>query len=305
VIVDPTAQFEELRPALFLLAYRMLGTRSDAEDVVQEAYLRWLDATETDIRLPKAYLTTVVARLSLDALKSARRKREVYVGPWLPEPIVEPFGAQRLEMAESISIAFLHVLELLSPTERIAFLLREVFDASYAELAQALDVTEENSRQIVTRARRRIQAKRPRFTVDHDLHRHILQKFLMACASGNQAQLTELLRHDAVMYSDGGGKTKTALNPIVGADHIARFFIGLERKGLLGNIRTEFAAVNGQPGVLLFVNDHLESIVSLALNEEYKIATIFLVVNPDKLHSNAPGILHESFGALPPLNLPK
>ena len=282
-MVDRTAQFEELRKILFLLAYRMLGTRSDAEDVVQEAYLRWLDATETDIRLPKAYLTTVVARLSLDALKSARRKREVYTGPWLPEPIVEPFGAQRLEMAESISIAFLHVLELLSPTERIAFLLREVFDASYAELAQTLDITEENSRQIVTRARRRIQAKRPRFTVDHDQHRDILQKFLMACASGNQAQLTELLRHDAVMYSDGGGKTKAALNPIVGADHIARFFIGLERKGLLGNIRTEFAAVNGQPGVLLFVNDHLESIVSLALNEEYKIATIFLVVNPDKL----------------------
>ena len=163
--MDRTAQFERLRPSLFLLAYRMLGARTDAEDIVQDAYLRWLDASADEIRSPRAYLLTVVSRLSLDALKSARRKREVYPGQWLPEPLVEPLGAQRLEMAESLSIAFLHVLELLSPAERIAFLLREVFDASYAELAQTLDTSEENCRQIVMRARKHVQEQRPRFTV--------------------------------------------------------------------------------------------------------------------------------------------
>ena len=268
----------------------MLGSRSDAEDVVQDAYLRWLDAPAEEIRLPKAYLMTVVSRLSLDALKSARRKREVYTGPWLPEPLVESFGSQRLEMVETLSIAFLHVLELLSPTERIAFLLREVFDASYGELAQALDTTEENCRQIVMRARKRVQAKRPRFTVDYDRHRQVLQHFLMACSSGDPARLAELLRQDAVMYSDGGGKASAALNPIVGADHIGRFFAGLEKKGLLRGMRAEFVAVNGQPGAVLFSGDHLESVVTLAIDEHQKIVNIFLVVNPDKLPRELPGL---------------
>jgi RNA polymerase sigma-70 factor (ECF subfamily) len=263
----------------------MLGSPSDAEDVVQDAYLRWLDAGTDEIRFPKPYLMTVVSRLSLDALKSARRKREIYTGPWLPEPLVEPFGAQRLEMAESLSIAFLHVLELLSPTERIVFLLREVFDASYAELARTLDTTEENCRQIVMRARKHVQEKRPRFTVDHEHHSQILQQFLMACSSGNPAQLTQLLRQDAVMYSDGGGKSTAALNPIVGADHIARFFVGLERKGLLRGIRAEIVTVNGQPGALLFSGDRLESVVNLELDEHRKIINIFLIVNPNKLPS--------------------
>jgi RNA polymerase sigma-70 factor, ECF subfamily len=160
--VDRTSQFEELRRHQFLLAYRMLGTRADAEDVVQEAYLRWLNASDAEIRMPKSFLMMVVSRLSLDALKSAQRKREVYTGQWLPEPLIEPLGAKRLEMAESLSIAFLHMLELLSPTERIAFLLREIFDAPYTELAETLETSEENCRQIVTRARKRIQIKRPR-----------------------------------------------------------------------------------------------------------------------------------------------
>ena len=175
--MDRTAQFEELRGSLFLLAYRMLGTRTDAEDVVQDAYLRWLNASDGEIRMPKSYLMTVVSRLSLDALKSAQRKREVYTGPWLPEPLVEPYGVQRLEMAESLSIAFLHVLELLSPAERIAFLLREVFDISYTELAETLENSEENCRQIVARARKHVHAQRPRFTVDRDQHSQVLQEF--------------------------------------------------------------------------------------------------------------------------------
>jgi RNA polymerase sigma-70 factor (ECF subfamily) len=193
-------------------------------------------------------------------------------------------------MVETLSIAFLHILELLSPTERIAFLLREVFDASYGEVAQALDTTEENCRQVVMRARKRVQAKRPRFTVDYDRHRQVLQHFLMACSSGNPARLTELLRQDAVMYSDGGGKASAALNPIVGADHIARFFAGLEKKGLLRGMRAEFVTVNGQPGAVLFSGDRLESVVTLAIDEHQKIVNIFLVVNPDKLPRELPGL---------------
>lgn len=281
--MDRTAQFEELRGSLFLLAYRMLGTRSDAEDVVQEAYLRWRKASDEEIRLPKSYLTTVVSRLSLDALKSAQRKREVYVGEWLPEPLVEPCGTQRLELAESLSIAFLHVLESLSPSERIAFLLREIFEASYAEIAKTLETTEDNCRQIVARARKHIQAKRPRFTPNHQTHTQVLHEFLSACASGNTAQLTALLCRDAVMYSDGGGKATAALNPIIGADHIARFFAGLAKKPATMNLRPEFVIVNGQPGLQLFTGDRLESVIDLTLDENNKIARIFIVVNPDKL----------------------
>jgi RNA polymerase sigma-70 factor (ECF subfamily) len=286
--VDRTAQFEELRGSLFLLAYRMLGTRTDAEDVVQDAYLRWLNASDGEIRMPKSYLMTVVSRLSLDALKSAQRKREVYTGPWLPEPLVEPDGVQRLEMAESLSIAFLHVLELLSPAERIAFLLREVFDIPYAELAETLENSEENCRQIVARARKHVHAKRPRFTVDRDQHSQVLREFLAACASGNTGKLSALLRKDAVLYSDGGGKATAALNPISGADRIVRFFAGLAKKGVPGKIRAEFVTVNGQPGALLFEADHLETVVSLALDESNKVADIFLVLNPDKLPNKAP-----------------
>ena len=281
--MDATAQFEQFRSSLFLLAYRMLGTQADAEDVVQDAYIRWLGASADEIRSAKAYLVAIVSRLSLDALKSARRKREIYPGQWLPEPLIEPVGAQRLEMAESLSIAFLHVLGLLSPTERIAFLLREIFDMPYAELGEILETTDENCRQIVARARKHIQVKRPRFTVDQDRHSKILQQFLAACSSGNPTRLTELLRQDAVMYSDGGGKATAALNPIVGADRIVRFFAGLEKKGVLKSMRVELISVNGQPGALLRAADHLESVVNLELDEHQKIASIFLVVNPDKL----------------------
>lgn len=275
-------QFLELRPLLFSLAYRMLGTRADAEDVVQETFLRWQGAEEAEIRAPKSYLTTVAARLSLDALKSAQRKREVYTGQWLPEPLVEPLGTQRLEMAESLSIAFLHVLELLSPTERIAFLLREIFGASYPELAETLETSEENCRQIVTRARKRIQTKRPRFTVDQGKHIQVLREFMTACASGDPTRLAEVLRQDAVLYADGGGKVTAALNPILGADHIVRYLNGLMKKAP-DEMRVEFDTVNGQPGALVFVGGYLAVVVNLALDESNRVERIFLVVNPDKI----------------------
>lgn len=284
--MDRTAQFEEVRKNLFLLAYRMLGTRADAEDVVQEAYLRWVNASVEEIRMPKSYLTTVVSRLSLDALKSAQRKREIYTGQWLPEPLIEPFGSQRLEMAESLSMAFLYMLELLSPTERVAFLLREVFEASYSELAEILGTTEENCRQIVARARKHIRAKRPRFAVDPVKQMQVLHEFVAACASGDPTRMANLLREDAVMYSDGGGKVLAALNPILGVDRVARFFTGVMKKAQLDVLRTEFVMVNGQPGVLVFAGNNLQSVMSLGLDEHNKIAAIFLVVNPEKLPSS-------------------
>ncbi len=173
---DPSAQFDELRPRLLGLAYRMLGTRADAEDIVQESYLRWQAAGEQNVRTPKAFLTTVVARLSLDLLKSARRKREVYPGTWLPEPMAEPsWGGEPAEMAESLSMAFLHILESLSPAERLAFLMREVFDTEYGEIAAILEVSEPNCRQMVTRARKHLAERRPRFAVDRDKRENILR----------------------------------------------------------------------------------------------------------------------------------
>lgn len=232
--------------------------------------------------MPKSFLITVVSRLSLGALKSAQRKREVFTGQWLPEPLVEPLWAQRLEMAESLSIAFLHVLELLSPTERITFLLREIFDFTYAELAEMLDNSKDNCCQIVTRARKRIQTRRPRFTVDQERHLQVLREFMTACASGEPARLAEILRHDAVLYADGGGKVTAALNPIIGAEHLVRYLNGLMKKAP-GEMRIEFDIVNGQPGVLAFVGEHLAVVVGVSLDESSRVERIFLIVNPDKL----------------------
>lgn len=283
MMTDREAQFLELRPLLFSLAYRMLGARADAEDMVQEAYLRWQEGAENEIRSPRAYLTTIVTRLSLDNLKAARRKREVYVGPWLPEPIVEPLGSHSYEMAESLSLAFLHLLESLSPPERVAFLLREIFEMPYIELASILETTEANCRQLVVRARKQIQQRRQRFAVDKKRHRSVLEKFLTACASGDTSHLMAMLREDVVLYSDGGGKVTAAVNPIFGADRVSRFLVGIEKKGELEGRRATFAEVNGELGVLVYKGDVLSSIVTLQLDEAGHIANIFIVVNPDKL----------------------
>ena len=274
-------EFQGLRPLLFSLAYRMLGTRADAEDVVQDAYLRWQSAAAEPIRSPKSYLTTVVARLSLDALKSARRKRETYVGPWLPEPLVEPLGTEAVEMAESLSLAFLHLLESLTPAERVAFLLREVFDAEYDQVAAALETSEPNCRQIVARARKHIQDRRPRFAVDRDRHTAVLRQFLAACATGDPSQLTAMLSQDAVLYSDGGGKVSAALNPILGADRVARFLIGIGKK--LAGVSVQLAEVNGETGAVLFEGGKAFSVMGIELDAEGRISGLYSVSNPDKL----------------------
>jgi RNA polymerase sigma-70 factor (ECF subfamily) len=280
-LTNSETQFEELRPLLFSLAYRMLGTRADAEDVVQDAWLRWQSAVKESIHMPKSFLTTVVARLSLDALKAAHRKRETYVGPWLPEPLIDPPGTQPIEMAELLSVAFLHVLESLSPAERVAFLMREAFDAGYDEISSVLETSEDNSRQLVARARKHIETKRPRFPVDRGKHQQMLEQFLHACVTGDASAFTCLLSEDVALYSDGGGKTRAALNPIYGPDHVSRFIVGIGRK-FGTNYKLEFADVNGEPGVVLTAPDGARTVVAIELDGDGRLHRLFFVLNPDK-----------------------
>jgi RNA polymerase sigma-70 factor, ECF subfamily len=280
--MECNGDLEKLRPRLFALAYRMLGARADAEDVVQNAYLRWQSLDKNKIRSPDSYLMTIVARLSLDALKSAQRKRETYVGPWLPEPLVEPLGTRPLEMAESLSLAFLHLLEALSPAERVAFLMRDAFDADYSEVAATLDTTEENCRQLVARARKHLQGRRPRFPVDRELHQKVLREFLAASARGDPARLAGLLSQDVIVYSDGGGKVRAALNPISGPDRVSRLLTGLARKGAAA-VEVRFVEVNGTIGALLAAGSLPASIITLDIDSNGLVRRVYIVNNPDKL----------------------
>jgi len=201
------------------------------------------------------------------------------------QPLVEPLGTQPVEMAESLSLAFLHILESLSPSERVAFLLREVFDAGYDEVAAALDTTEANSRQIFARARKHIQDRRPRFEVDRDRQSVVLREFLAACATGDPSQLTNLLSEDAVLYTDGGGKVSAALNPIVGADRVARFLLGVGRK--IPALSVEFAGVNGGVGAILMDAGRPYCVMAFDVSADGRIANLYLVTNPDKLPRQA------------------
>ncbi len=283
VATDRLAQFNEARPRLFGLAYRMLGVRADAEDIVQEAFLRWQAARPQEVASPRAYLTTITARLALDHLKSARVQRETYVGTWLPEPLVNHPSPEKLELAESLSVAFLHVLESLTPPERTAFLLHEVFEAKYDEVAGVLETSEANSRQLVTRARRHLQERRPRFTVDRAKQEKVLSRFLAACATGDMTALRALLREDVVDYSDGGGKVYAAINPIFGADRVVRLIGGLLQKGAVGAWGGTPAEVNGQPGFLFTLDGKPVSVTTLDLDESGRIRAIYSVLNPEKL----------------------
>ena len=277
---DPLAPH---RGRLLGLAYRMLGSRSDAEDVVQDAYLRFAGAQ--DVHNAEAFLVTVVTRLCLDRLKSARAQREVYVGPWLPEPVFDAEGLSAdaaTELADDLSFALLLALDRLSPLERAAFLLHDVFDTPFPEIAAMLDRSEASCRQLASRARRAVRNDRPAPAKAPDNHARLLQAFGEAVASGNVAQLAELLRADAVALTDGGGRKTAARNPIVGADKIARFFIGLAAKNAGHDIRVEPAMINGAFGALLYLDGELDHTMSMAIDGD-KIAAIYIVRNPDKL----------------------
>jgi RNA polymerase sigma-70 factor, ECF subfamily len=277
---DPLAPH---RGRLLGLAYRMLGSRSDAEDVVQDAYLRFAGAQ--DVHNTEAFLVTVVTRLCLDRLKSAKAQREIYVGPWLPEPVFDAEGLSAdaaTELADDLSFALLLALDRLSPMERAAFLLHDVFDTPFPEIAAMLDRTEAACRQLASRARRAVRDNRPAPARAPDNHARLLQAFGEAVTSGNVAQLAALLREDAVALTDGGGRKTAARNPIIGADRIARFFIGIAAKNAGHDMRIEPAMINGAFGALLYLDGELDNTMSMAIDGE-KIAAIYIVRNPDKL----------------------
>lgn len=277
---DPLAPH---RGRLLGLAYRMLGSRSDAEDVVQDAYLRFAGAQ--DVHNAEAFLVTIVTRLCLDRLKSAKAQREVYVGPWLPEPVFDAEGLSAdaaTELADDLSFALLLALDRLSPMERAAFLLHDVFDTPFSDIAAMLGRTEAACRQLASRARRAVRDERPAPTATPDSHARLLQAFSDAVASGNVRQLAELLREDAVALTDGGGRKFAARNPIIGADKVARFFIGLAGKIAGQDVLIQPAVINGAVGALLYLDGELDLTLSMAIDGE-KIAAIYIVRNPDKL----------------------
>ena len=248
------SELEALRRHGFGVAYRMLGSVSEAEDVAQEALLR-LTRQEGPIDEPAAWITTVVTRLSINVLKSARARREAYVGPWLPEPLLEdpaPGPASRAELADSLSLALLVLLEQLTPVERAAYLLREVFGYEYAEIAGIIEQTEVNSRQLVTRARKHLEASRPRFDPDEAARDALLERFLAAAEEGDLEALEELLAKDAVLYADSGGKAMAPQEPLVGAALIARFMAAVaQARPRSGEFESRRVRVNGQPGRLM------------------------------------------------------
>ena len=277
--------FESHRSALTGLAYRMLGSRAEAEDVVQDAYLRWHDADHAAIEQPRRYLGTVVTRLCLDRMKSAQVRREVYVGQWLPEPVVdEAFDADAAgELAHDLSVALMLVLERLSPLERASFLLHDVFGLDFAEVGRALDRDEAACRQLAARARAHIEEGRPRFSASQEEGRRLAAAFTAAAQSGDTGALAKLLAEDAVLYSDGGGKRVAALNPIYGADKILRFFAGIARKNAaLPTMQWRPAKVNGLAGFVMREQDG--SIDTIAFEpRDGRIAAIYVVRNPEKL----------------------
>ena len=282
-----TETFERHRSLLFSIAYRMLGSVMEAEDVVQEAFLRWQEASGGEIRAPKSYLSTVVTRLSIDRLRSAKARREQYVGPWLPEPLATGGGSEvtdTVALDETLSMAFLVLLESLTPVERAVFLLREVFDYDYAEIASLVGKSEDNCRQISRRARQSVAARRPRFESSPEQEERLMGSFLEACMSGDMESLLELLSEDATLWSDGGGKTRAALNPIYGAERIAQFFSGILRKAPPGLV-VRRAAINGRPGFIGYFEDGRPQSVMTFDVAEGSIRGIRLVVNPEKLRT--------------------
>ncbi|MEU3983343.1 RNA polymerase sigma-70 factor [Streptomyces sp. NPDC026672] len=286
-----TDVFEEHRPVLMGVAYRMLGRVADAEDVVQDAWLRWSAADRAGVREPRAYLVRVTTRLAVDRLRQVRARDEAYVGPWLPEPYVTDFGtavadtAERAVLADSVSLAVLVVLESLSPLERAVFVLREAFGYPYAEIGAVLDRGEAAVRQLAGRARRHVEERRPRYEVDPAQRRDLTERFLAAAAEGDLDGLLALLAPDVRLVGDSGGKAKAPLRVLESADKVARFLVGVaEREGAVLSFR--FLEVNGGFAVLVLSGDEPDSVVQLDVVDGV-VRTVYIVRNPDKLSSLA------------------
>jgi RNA polymerase sigma-70 factor (ECF subfamily) len=281
----PTAPspFEATRGRLFGIAYRMLGSRADAEDVVQEAYVRWHQADAARIDNPEAWLVTTTSRLAIDRLRRLKTEREAYVGPWLPQPLVGPAPPDRdLELSDDLSMAFLTLLERLAPEERAAFLLHDVFDVGYPEIASVIQRSEAACRQVVRRARERVRGERKRFEAPESAKRSLLQQFVAAMEARDEQALLSLFAPDATWTADGGGKTAAAPHPIVGANRIARLVIGLREKFWAVNRTIEVATVNGEIGLCIRDGGQLTATMSIATDGE-RIVAVYAVVNPDKL----------------------
>jgi RNA polymerase sigma-70 factor (ECF subfamily) len=287
-VLDRSGEFERHRPRLFGIAYRMLSSRADAEDALQDAYLRWHRGTSEELRSPEAWLVTIVTRLCVDRLRAMRAERARYVGPWLPEPLIgEPAASAdaQAELSSSLSIAFLVVLEQLAPEERAAFLLREVFDTEYAELGRVLAKSEAACRQMVSRARKRVREQRPRIRISEAACRSVLDRFAYAIQTQDKAALLELVADGASWTSDGGGETRAALKVIRGRERVVRFALAV-----LGRLRDrlafEMTVVNGEPALAIRAQDKLISVMTVR-TDGARILDFYTILNPNKLAAPA------------------
>jgi RNA polymerase sigma-70 factor, ECF subfamily len=278
--------FNDNRSLLLGIAYRMLGGVADAEDMVQETFLRWQQQDVTGIKSAKAWLISTITRLSIDQLRSARRQREEYVGVWLPEPLVGAdegarSPAKHAALTDSLGLAFMHLLEDLAPLERAVFMLREAFDYDYAEIAKIVEKSEANCRQLFSRAKGHLTQREMSEEPAGEKAEQVVQQFLQACVSGNMESFLAVLTEDAVMYSDGGGKVRAALKPIYSAEFIGRLFIGIRRRSL-AEARVEIVRVNGKVGAIFRLLDGSVIVAAFAFQGDL-IQTVYWVSNPDKL----------------------
>lgn len=278
--------FAEHRALLFSVAYEILGSVADSEDVLQESYLRWRDIDLAGVANPRAYLARIVTRQALNALRSASRRREEYVGPWLPEPLEAPSGdgpAEHVLTGEAVTTAMLLVLESLTPTERAVFVLREVFDFGYPEIADAVGKSEATVRQTAHRARGHVRARRPREVVEPDVAQSVAERFLAAAASGDVQSLMEVLAPDVVFLGDGGGVVSAARRPVRGADRVARLVAGLFRKGAtLGDLGLRFAVYNGMPAMVVSFDGVVDQVTCIEVDGA-AVTGVYTVRNPEKL----------------------
>jgi RNA polymerase sigma-70 factor (ECF subfamily) len=281
---EPLLTFESHRRRLFGMAYRMLGSRTEAEDILQEAYLRWHGVDADSVRRPESWLVTTVTRLCIDQLRLARTSREAYIGPWLPEPLLgdaSPPADSQAELASSLSVAFLVLLERLAPEERAAFLLHEVFGSDYAEIAQVLGKSTTACRAIVSRARRRVREQKPRVEVSDIAHKALLDRFVQAVTTQDKSALLSLLADEVSWVSDGGGKTKAARKIINGRERVATFVLAV-----LGRHTKEFAftpmRINNEAGLAIEVDGRVRSVISIR-SDGHRILDVFAILNPDKL----------------------
>jgi RNA polymerase sigma-70 factor (ECF subfamily) len=279
------ATFDQYRGLLFSIAYRMLGSVADAEDILQEAFIRWQQSQGEEMRSPRAFLVTIVSRLCINYLQSARVQREEYVGQWLPEPIVtgaegDPLGMIRLD--ESLSMAFLVLLERLSPVERAVFLLREVFEYEYSEIAAVLGQTEVNCRQILRRARQHVGATRPRFQTPPQKHDDLMESFLAAIDTGEMEGLMSLLTEDVVLHSDGGGKGVAVPNTVRGIGNVARGIFGGLKRLVPEHMIRRLTSINGLPGLINYLDGVPHSVLTIDIKDD-RIQAIYVITNPEKL----------------------